>query len=194
MDLASVHLLIHQTWTQAAPYPSPAPPPQCQTARRKGMQSRSHAPEEFLEQTDRKAIQTLGIHGVGKTSWRDELKFTRQRGSRRAFCACTNVRRTGMWLSRRGRWERRSNGDGRGEASRRVSWELEAKLRGLGLVPWALESPAEVWWHVPMGAFGGDHHGSTERGLHGGAETWSQATAIVQAKEGEACTDGAKRS
>lgn len=76
------------------------------------MQSRSHAPEEFLEQTDRKAIQTLGIHGVGKTSWRDELKFTRQRGSRRAFCACTNVRRTGMWLSRRGRWERRSNGGG----------------------------------------------------------------------------------
>lgn len=99
-----------------------------------------------------------------------------------------------MRLSPRGRWGRWSDGDGRGEASRPVSWELEAKLRGLDLVLWVLESLAEVWWHVPMGAFGGDHHSSTECGLHGGAETWSQATAIVQAKEGEACTDGVKRS
>lgn len=67
---------------------------------------------ESFQGTDRIAFYNLGIHGVGKTSWRDELKFTRQRGSRRAFCACTNVRRTGMWLSRRGRWERRSNGGG----------------------------------------------------------------------------------
>lgn len=99
-----------------------------------------------------------------------------------------------MWLSWRGWWGRRNDGDGRGEASRPVSWELKAKLKGLDLVLWALESPAEVWRHIPMGAFGGDHHGSTERGLHGGAETWSQATAIVQAKESEACTDGVKRS
>lgn len=59
---------------------------------------------------------------------------------------------------------------------------------GGDLVLQTLGSQAEVWRHIQIGVcWRGQHRGGVECGLQAGAETCSQATAIVQAEEGRAC-------
>lgn len=118
--------------------------------------------------------------GVHQAERRQEGLLSR--GSARAKAG-----RTGVWLSwrrRRGTW---SNGSGIGEASWPRAWGLKAKLKGLDLVLWALGSPVEYGSTFRWVCVGGDRRGRVECELHGHAETCSQVTAIVQAKEGEAC-------
>lgn len=65
----------------------------------------------------------------------------------------------------------------------RSSQGLKVELRGLDFG----SAGTGEWGHVQMGVCWGDHHGSWDCGLHEGAETGSQATAIVQTKKGDAC-------